>query len=153
MEAVKLGLGVLARVEQAEEDVAGAVIGQGGNAHAAEEVVAVGGGADADLVEVVDGEGGQVGVAQVGDGLEVLLLVLVVVVAEVDEFLLDGVLELAEGFEGFGLRGVGLAPGVDGRFGGLFGGGGGWEWLVSLFTGDDVGCMSSFTGERLTILF
>lgn len=131
METMELGLGLLSRVKHAEENVAGPILGHGGNPHAAEEVVAVGRGADADLVKVGDGEAGQVVVAQVGDGLEVLLFVLVVVVAEVDEFLFEGVLELAEGFDGLGLGGVGRRPGVYGCFGGLVFVEGGGRCLVS----------------------
>lgn len=134
MEAVELGLLVLARVEAAEEDVAGAVLGQGRDPEAAKEVVAVGRHADADLHEVLEGERGEVMVAQVGlddgrgpgvsmadmkvsyevgggvlgtyDGLEVLLLMLVVLVAEVDKLLLEGVLELLEGLDGLVLGSV-----------------------------------------------
>lgn len=41
------------------------------------------------------------------------------IVAEVDQLLLDGVLELFEGLDGLGLGRVRLAPGVDGVFRGL----------------------------------
>lgn len=119
VKAVKLGLGVLARVEHAEEDVAGAVVGHGGDADAAEQVVAVARVADADLVKVVDGEAGELVVREVADGLEVLGLVLIVVVAQMDEFFSDRVLELLEGLDGLGLGEVRGRPGVDGCFGGL----------------------------------
>lgn len=51
------------------------------------------------------------------DGLEVLLLMLVVLVAEVDKLLLEGVLELLEGLDGLVLGGV-----RRGEFDGLCGG-------------------------------
>jgi len=58
------------------------------------------------------------GVGGTYDGLEVLLLMLVVLVAEVDELLLEGVLELLEGLDGLVLGGVrGIE--VDGLCGGL----------------------------------
>lgn len=65
VEAVELGLGVLARVKGPEEDVAGPVLGQGWDPDTAEEVVAVGRRADADLLQVLEREVGQVVVAQV----------------------------------------------------------------------------------------
>lgn len=129
VKTMKLGLSVLARVKQAEKDVARPILGQRRDAHAAKEVVPVRGGADADLVKVVDAEAGQVVVAEVGHGGKVLLLVLVVVAAEGDEFLLDGVLEFLEGFDGFGFGGVGRGPGVYGCFGGLW-------WFVLEDDGD-----------------
>ena len=66
VEAVELGLLVLARVEAAEEDVARAVLWQRGDPEAAEEVVAIRRHADADLLEVLEREPGEVVVAQVG---------------------------------------------------------------------------------------
>lgn len=52
------------------------------------------------------------------DGLEVLLLMLVVLVAEVDELLLEGLLELLEGLDGLVLGGV-RGGEVDGLSSGL----------------------------------
>lgn len=52
------------------------------------------------------------------DGLEVLLLMLVVLVAEVDKLLLEGVLELLEGLDGLVLGGV-RGREFDGLCGGL----------------------------------
>lgn len=52
------------------------------------------------------------------DGLEVLLLVLVVLMAEVDKLLLEGVLELLEGLDGLVLGGV-RGREFDGLSGGL----------------------------------
>lgn len=66
VEAVELCLCVLARVEGPEEDIAGPARGQRGDPEPAEEVVAVGGGADAHLLQVLEREAGQVVVAQVG---------------------------------------------------------------------------------------
>jgi hypothetical protein len=53
------------------------------------------------------------------DGLEVLLLMLVVLVAEVDELLLEGVLKLLERLDGLVLGGVGGRE-FNGLCGGLF---------------------------------
>lgn len=75
VEAVERGLLVLALVAQAEEDVRRPVGGQGGDLDAAEDVRPVRGRAGAHQVEVVGGEGREVGVAEVRDCLEVLLLV------------------------------------------------------------------------------
>lgn len=44
----------------------------------------------------------------------------IVVVAELDELLLDGVLKLPEGLDALGLGRVRLTPGVDGVLSGLF---------------------------------
>ena len=67
---------------------------------------------------------------QVPDGRRGKLTV--VVVAEVDELLLDGVLHLVERLDGLRLGGVWLAPGVDGSFRGLFMFGG--EFITSFLS-------------------
>lgn len=58
------------------------------------------------------------GLAGTYDGLEVLLLMLVVLAAEVGELLLEGALELVEGLDGLVLGGV-RGGEVDGLCGGL----------------------------------
>lgn len=73
--AVQLGRLALAGVEDPDVNVRRARFVQGRDLHLSEQVNAVGSGSNSDLLEVCVGETGEVVVAQVGDSLEVLLLV------------------------------------------------------------------------------